>query len=123
MLEIDQREREGRLRSDHLHRNPVEAVKGGPQRFVAPHHRSEAPFQRLDIERTPDTQRDRNDVGRAVRLQLCQYPEPLLGERQGHRAGARDRLRRGERFRQVRSSGRFGHLDQSGDRGRLEEGA
>ena len=82
VLKIDHRNRPELGLPDDLHRDAVEALKFGAQRFVAADQLMDTLFQGREVKFSPHTERDRNMVGRAVRIQLREDPEPLLSERQ-----------------------------------------
>ena len=90
-LEVDQGRCHGLGRRDHLDGLPHLGRERGPQRFVPRHDRGQAPRQHGHVQRSFQAHGAGHGVDRAVRLQLVEEPEPLLGERERQRAITRDR--------------------------------
>jgi hypothetical protein len=81
-FQIHHGEGEGRGRIDHLDRMAVADLEAGAQGFVAPADGVEAPAEDLRVQLAGEAEGAGDVVGRAVRLELVDQPEALLGERQ-----------------------------------------
>ncbi|OEZ46371.1 hypothetical protein DUGA6_63690 [Duganella sp. HH105] len=74
-------DRQFECRCDHLHRRSVHAGKAGTQGFVAAYDLVQYPLQSRHVELSVQTDRRRNIVERASRLELVEEPQALLRER------------------------------------------
>ncbi len=81
-------------RHDLLARLSVVVDEAGAQDLVPAHHLGQRALERGRVERPGEPECHRHVVERAARVHLLEEPEPLLGERQRQRAGARDRAKR-----------------------------
>jgi hypothetical protein len=90
---------------------------------MTPHHLLEHATQRLEIERAAQAQRRRHVVRARARLELLEEPQALLGERQRQETIARHGHQRRQRHRGARAPRRLDPRRQTGDGGRLEDGA
>src|SRR5581483_8129903 len=89
LAEVHERQREPRGGAHDLGRLPVDQLERGSQRLVPAQDLVQAPLQRRYVDRSAQRQRDRDVVGGGARGELLEEPEPLLGERERQRAGAR----------------------------------
>ena len=92
-FEIDHRQRQRSGRRDRLVGLAAMARERRAQRLVPPHHLAEGLTQHVHVERPGELDGRRDVVSRAAGVQLIQEPEPLLGEREGERTGARRQAR------------------------------
>ena len=92
-----------------------------PQHFVATHDLVKAGFEHGHIRATGEAHGDRNVIGGAVRVELVQKPETLLGERERHgvRIGPAWDLLRARRRQAFFSEQRFENARRSGDKARV----
>ena len=126
--EVDDRQRHLAPRLDALHGPAPAQVKAGAQRLVPAHYLLKAAPQRTLVEAAPQTDDAGDVVGRVVRRQLLDEPQPLLRKRRGQllsavAPGGGAREQRGDAqaapfHRQALDAAR-----QFGQGGRLEDGA
>src|SRR5205807_286779 len=84
IAEIDSLERDWPRWPDHLMRHAVNQPERRAQRFVPRHQLAQGSFERTYIQTTPQARSQGDVVCRsAVRLQLVEEPQPLLGIRGG----------------------------------------
>ncbi len=106
---------------DHLLRAAVHGGEDGAQRLVARHERGERPPQRAQLRGAVEAQGVGHVVGDALRLQLLDHPQALLGEGERERAAAGDGDQRGRRRAAPRAQQGVHPRRQPGRRGGLEE--
>ncbi|OEZ95777.1 hypothetical protein DUGA2_64460 [Duganella sp. HH101] len=118
--QIGRLQRQLQFRCDHLHRRAVHAGKAGTQGFMAAYDLVQCTLKGRHVELSIQTDRRRNIVERAARLELVEEPQALLRERQRHALFALDR--RQGRYGQTALC-RFHARQQAGDCWRLEHRA
>src|SRR4028118_817112 len=102
---------------DHLDGPPLPLREGGAQGLVAPDDLAEDAGEEVRIEAAEEAQAGRQVVDRALRLDLVDDPEALLGK--GGREGAAvPRLARDRLADDVPARRRRGPLDPGGHAGR-----
>ena len=79
--EIDQREIEGELFGDPLHKVAVMEVESRPQDFMPIDDRLEGAPECVHIKRAKETEQPRNMIRRSIRIELMRQPKPLLVKR------------------------------------------
>ncbi len=87
--EVDQRQGGPDVRIDRLDRPALDGVEARAQRLVAADDLLDRGGERRHGQRSAQAQRHRDVVDGALRLELLQEPEPLLGEGERDRAEAR----------------------------------
>src|SRR6185295_11444602 len=83
-----------RRRQHHLTRLAGDRHEHRAQHLVAPCHLRQSSGESPHVQLTRDGERLRHVVGRALRIELIEEPQPLLGERQPQRTIPRDRHQR-----------------------------
>ncbi len=99
------------LGGNNLHRSAVDAAKCGTQGFMPLDNLLQTRLEHGSIQRAADTHAFRNIVEWAVRLQLIEKPQPLLGEGERQLAITRNDL---ERRNMNTIFGKTGLIDGSG---------
>ncbi len=122
--QVHHRQHELRGGVHHLHATAVDRVQGGAQRLVACSERGERPVHGVHVQLAPQPHGEPGDVLGALRLELVQEPQSLLGEgqwqrgvpcHQGNRVGPlRAELARHPGDRGVAEHRTRGHLDVQG---------
>src|SRR2546430_1477326 len=81
LTQIEHRHRYGERRYDDLHWAPINGDESSAQGLMAPDDLVEALLERRDVELTGHVHGGGDVVGRTLRRQLMQKPEPLLRKR------------------------------------------
>ena len=79
--EVHNRHGQLQFAGHHLYRGAVLPGESRAQNFVPPHNLIKTALQRFSIQLSLNSQRPRDEVRGAARLQLLQKPQPLLRER------------------------------------------
>src|SRR5207253_2661907 len=82
LFEVDDREVQRACGSDRLDGGALALDEGRPEHVVAPHDLVESSPKDVDVEGTAQPEGDLHRVGGALRLELTEHPQTLLGERQ-----------------------------------------
>src|SRR5215510_8074129 len=81
LTQIEHRHWESERRRNDLHRASIDGDESCAQDLMAPHDLVDAPPERCDVELTGHLHGSGDIVGRTLRRQLMQKPQPLLSKR------------------------------------------